>query len=47
MINDLKMPMESYLLTHGEAKLSDYEIKILTDWIVLLKIKYEITDLPM
>ncbi|NQY30218.1 MAG: heme-binding domain-containing protein [Flavobacteriaceae bacterium] len=47
MINERKMPLESYLLTHGEAKLSDSEIKILTDWIVLLKIKYETTDLPM
>jgi len=46
MINNQEMPLESYLLTHGEAKLSDTEIKTLTDWITFLKIKHEITDLP-
>lgn len=47
MINDREMPLKSYLLTHSEAKLSDTEIKLLADWITFLKIKYEITDLPM
>jgi len=47
MINERKMPLKSYLLTHGEAKLSDSEIKTLTDWITFSKIKHEITDLPM
>jgi len=47
MINDREMPLESYLLTHRTAKLSDSEIKTLTDWITFLKIKHEITDLPM
>lgn len=46
MINEREMPMESYLLTHSNAKLSDSEIKTLTDWITFLKIKHETTDLP-
>jgi len=47
MITERKMPLESYLLTHEDAKLSDSEIKTLTNWVTILKIKYEITDLPM
>lgn len=47
MINEREMPLESYLLTHSEAKLSDSEIKTLTDWVTFLKIKHEITNLPM
>lgn len=47
MINEREMPLESYILTHDEAKLSDLEIKTLTDWITFLKIKHEITNLPL
>jgi len=47
MINEQEMPLESYILTHSEAKLSDLEIKTLTDWITFLKIKYKTTNLPL
>ena len=47
MIQEQEMPLDSYLLTHSNAKLTESEIKELTDWMSFLKIKHEITDLPM
>ena len=41
------MPLNSYTLMHHEAKLSTEQTKALIDWATVIKIKYEITDLPM
>lgn len=47
MIEDKSMPLASYTLIHPEAKLTDSEIKSLTDWLTLVKIKIEVTNSPM
>ena len=47
MIEDKEMPLASYTLMHPEAKLTDNEIKTLTDWLTLVKIKIEVANQPM
>ena len=47
VLEDNKMPLSSYTLMHSEAKLTKDQTKALIDWITVIKIKYEITDLPI
>lgn len=47
MIEDKEMPLESYTLTHQDAKLSDADIAALTNWVTLVKIKIEVANQPM
>lgn len=47
MIEDKKMPLTSYILTHQDAKLSDAEIAELTNWVTLVKIKIEVANQPL
>lgn len=47
LIEKGEMPLESYTIMHSEAKLSDEDKKELIDWLRLVQIKHETTDLPM
>ena len=39
-VEEKKMPLTSYTLTHSQAKLSDKQIKSIIDWAKLVRIKY-------
>jgi hypothetical protein len=46
-IDGKKMPLPSYLITHGDARLSDAQIKLLSDWFdETREIVLEETDAP-
>ena len=40
MVEDRSMPLSSYTLMHGDAKLSDEQIKTLNDWLQMVRLKY-------
>ena len=40
MVEDKEMPLESYTITHKEAKLSDAQIEAVVGWAKLVRIKY-------
>ena len=42
MVEEHEMPLESYTLLHGEARLSEEEIGALTEWAQMLRAKYEL-----
>ena len=46
MVEDKEMPLESYTITHTEAKLSDDQIKSVVDWAKLVRIKYGMEAKP-
>ena len=41
MVEKKEMPLDSYTWTHGDAKLSDEQIKELTTWVALLRLKFQ------
>lgn len=41
-VKEHEMPLESYTLMHGEAKLTDDQIEALTAWAAMLQTKYEL-----
>lgn len=47
MIDNHEMPLKSYTIMHQEAKLNRKETQAILDWLSLLKIKYELTALPV
>lgn len=47
MINDGAMPLESYTIMHGKAKFDEDQKKTLINWLQLVKLKHETTNLPM
>lgn len=47
MLEEKEMPLKSYTLMHGEAKLSDEQIKKLNMWLTVVKLKYEVTEQPL
>lgn len=46
MVEDKEMPLNSYTWMHGEAQLSDVDIKAVLDWAKLVRIKYALTPKP-
>lgn len=46
VLENNEMPLNSYILMHSEAKLTNDETKTLINWATITKIKYEITNLP-
>ena len=46
MVEAKEMPLESYTITHSEAKLSDAQIKAVVDWAQLVRIKYGMEAKP-
>ena len=47
MIEEDEMPLESYTIMHGDAKFSEIQKKELINWLQLVKLKHETTNLPM
>lgn len=47
MIGEGDMPLESYTIMHGEAKFNEAQKKTLINWLQLVKLKHETTNLPM
>ncbi|MFD0962953.1 heme-binding domain-containing protein [Pseudofulvibacter geojedonensis] len=47
LIEKGEMPLESYTIMHGDAKFDETEKKELLNWLQLVKIKHETTNLPM
>lgn len=41
-VKERHMPMESYVWMHPEAKLTDAQIAMLTEWAATLQLKYEL-----
>ena len=41
MVEDKEMPLNSYTWTHGDAKLTDAQIKEMNDWFAVLRLKYQ------
>ncbi|THD67479.1 cytochrome C [Robertkochia marina] len=41
-VKEHEMPLESYTLMHGEAKLTAEQIEALTSWAAMLQTKYEL-----
>lgn len=46
MVEDKEMPLESYTITHKEAKLSDAQIEAVVGWAKLVRIKYSMEAKP-
>mgnify|MGYP001822824526 CR=1 FL=1 len=46
MVEAKEMPLNSYTWMHGEAKLTDEEIKAVIDWAKLVRIKYALSPKP-
>ncbi|MEW4922548.1 heme-binding domain-containing protein [Algibacter sp. 2305UL17-15] len=46
MVEDKKMPLNSYTWTHEEAKLTDEERKSVIDWAKLVRVKYGLEKEP-
>lgn len=46
MVEEKEMPLESYTITHSEAKLSDAQIQAVVDWAQLVRIKYGMEAKP-
>lgn len=46
MVEDKEMPLESYTITHSEAKLNDAQIKSVINWAKQVRIKYALTPKP-
>jgi len=46
MVEDKEMPLESYTITHKEAKLSDAQIEAVVGWAKLVRIKYSMEPKP-
>ncbi|HLT53200.1 MAG TPA: heme-binding domain-containing protein [Flavobacteriaceae bacterium] len=46
MVEAKTMPLESYTLMHGEAKLSDAQIKELVDWAQQVRFSYSLLPKP-
>ena len=40
MVEDRSMPLSSYTLMHGDAELSEEQIKTLNDWLQVVRLKY-------
>ncbi|NQY06225.1 MAG: heme-binding domain-containing protein [Flavobacteriaceae bacterium] len=45
MLEDGEMPLNSYIWTHADAKLSEEQVKTLTHWFSLLRLKI-LKDMP-
>lgn len=46
MVEDKTMPLDSYTWTHGDAKLSDEQIKAVVDWANTVRFKYSLEPQP-
>ena len=46
MVESKEMPLNSYTWTHGEAKLTDNQIKAVIDWAKLVRLKYALQSKP-
>ena len=46
MVTHKEMPLKSYTITHGDAKLSDIQIKAVTDWARFVRVKYSLMAKP-
>lgn len=46
MVEDKEMPLNSYTWTHTEAKLTDAQIKSVTEWAKLVRLKYSLAPKP-
>ncbi len=45
-VEEKKMPLDSYTWTHGDAKLTDDQIKLVVDWAKQVRIKYALEKQP-
>ena len=43
MVEKKEMPLPSYTWTHGDAKLTDEQIKSVVDWAKNVRVKYDLT----
>ena len=46
MVEDKTMPLDSYTWTHSEAKLTEAQIKSITDWANQVRLKYSLLPKP-
>lgn len=46
MVEDKEMPLESYTITHSDAKLTDAQIKSVVDWAKQVRTKYALIPIP-